>query len=325
MIKNDIMVSVSCIAYNHEKYIVQCLEGLLMQKTNFKFEILVHDDASTDRTADIIREYEKKYPDIIKPIYQTENQYSKGIPITSTYQYFRAKGKYFATCEGDDYWCDEYKLQKQYDLLEAHPECDFCVCKVQAVSESGKKMKKTYPDAPLSSGILSPDEFLKVACHDYQFQTSGYFTRKESEIMYFELNLSYKNVAKKAGIGDWPKLLYYGSRGSVVYIDDVMSCYRVNSIGSFDYNLQKNNKLHEHYQNMIKMMECFNKETEGRFEQYCNDFIFIYLCFARDYKKALSKKYRTYFKQCSRSYRIRLILSAYCPALVKLYEKIKGY
>ena len=75
---NNVMVSISCITYNHEKYISDAIESFLMQKTNFNFEILIHDDASTDRTADIIREYEKKYPDLIKPIYQTENQYSKG-------------------------------------------------------------------------------------------------------------------------------------------------------------------------------------------------------------------------------------------------------
>jgi len=97
-----------------------------MQKTTFAFEVLIHDDASTDGTADIIREYEKKYPDIIKPIYQTENQYSKGIKNTLTYQFPRAKGKYIAFCEGDDYWTDPYKLQKQADFLEANPEYNLC-------------------------------------------------------------------------------------------------------------------------------------------------------------------------------------------------------
>ena len=87
-----------------------------MQKTDFPFEILIHDDASTDGTADIIREYEAKYPDIIKPIYQTENQYSKGIKVSQVYQFPRAKGKYIALCEGDDYWTDPYKLQKQVDF-----------------------------------------------------------------------------------------------------------------------------------------------------------------------------------------------------------------
>lgn len=116
------LVSICCLAYNHEPYIRQCIEGFLMQKTSFVIEVLIHDDASTDKTADIIREYELKFPDLIKPIYQSENQYSKGIGVTRVYQFSRARGKYIAMCEGDDYWTDPYKLQKQVDFLENNPE-----------------------------------------------------------------------------------------------------------------------------------------------------------------------------------------------------------
>ena len=122
----SVEVSVVCNAYNHEKYIRSALEGFAMQKTSFPFEVLVHDDASTDRTAEIIREYEIKYPDIIKPIYSTENQYSKNDGSLSQIQNGRVQGKYIALCEGDDYWTDPLKLQKQYDLLESHPEIDIC-------------------------------------------------------------------------------------------------------------------------------------------------------------------------------------------------------
>lgn len=118
----DIIVSIITLTYNHESYIRECLDGILMQQTSFKFELLIHDDASTDNTANIIREYEAKYPDIIKPIYQTENQYSKKVPIGCTYLYPRAQGKYIALCEGDDYWTDPLKLQKQVDFLEANDE-----------------------------------------------------------------------------------------------------------------------------------------------------------------------------------------------------------
>ena len=119
---SDVLVSICCITYNHAPYIRQCLDGFIMQKTNFKFEILIHDDASTDGTANIIREYEENYPNIFKPIYQTENQYSKGKNISATYNWPRAIGKYIAQCEGDDYWTDPLKLQRQVDFLEANPE-----------------------------------------------------------------------------------------------------------------------------------------------------------------------------------------------------------
>lgn len=132
---SDVLVSICCITYNHAPYIRQCLDGFIMQKTNFKFEILIHDDASTDGTADIIREYEAKYPNILKPIYQTENQYSKGKNISATYNWPRAQGKYIAMCEGDDYWTDPLKLQKQVDFLEGHPDFSMCFHRAKIKNE----------------------------------------------------------------------------------------------------------------------------------------------------------------------------------------------
>lgn len=116
------LVSILCLVYNHRNFIRKCLDGFVMQQTNFPIEILIHDDASTDGSAEIIREYEKKYPMLFKPIYQSINQYSKGIPVSHTYQYPRCSGKYIATCEGDDYWKDPLKLQKQIAFLEEHPD-----------------------------------------------------------------------------------------------------------------------------------------------------------------------------------------------------------
>jgi len=144
------LVSVCVITYNHEKYIRQCLDGILMQKVNFPYEILIHDDASPDATADIIREYEAKYPDIIKPIYQTENQYSQGKSV-SRFNNDRARGKYIAQCEGDDYWTDPGKLQMQVDFLEAHPEYVGTAHNVSCVNEFGEPIKhsdfsKLHPD-----------------------------------------------------------------------------------------------------------------------------------------------------------------------------------
>ena len=120
------LVSIDCITYNHCKYIRDALEGFLMQRTNFPVEILIHDDASTDGTAEIIKEYEKQYPWLIKPVYQTENQYSKHNGTISKIQYGSALGKYIAFCEGDDYWTDPYKLQKQVDFLESNVWVDIC-------------------------------------------------------------------------------------------------------------------------------------------------------------------------------------------------------
>lgn len=113
------LLSIVCLAYNHAAFISETLDGFLRQETTFPFEIIVHDDASTDATATIIREYATRYPQVIKPIYQTENQYRKGVPF-STRLFAQAHGKYIAYCEGDDYWTDPRKLQIQVDFLEKH-------------------------------------------------------------------------------------------------------------------------------------------------------------------------------------------------------------
>lgn len=124
----QVMVTIRCITYNHEPYIRQCLEGFVMQKTNFRFEAIVHDDASTDGTAAIICEYAQKYPEIIKPIIETENQYSKHDGTIGRIMDAHTHGKYIAICEGDDYWIDPYKLQKQVDFLELHPSYSLVCC-----------------------------------------------------------------------------------------------------------------------------------------------------------------------------------------------------
>lgn len=142
------LVSICCITYNHAPFIRQALEGFLMQEapTGAKqedgwLEILVHDDASTDGTDAIIREYASKYPTKIYPLYEQENQYSKGV-IVDGFNYKRARGKYIAYCEGDDYWTDPYKLQKQVDFMEAHPECTVTFHRYDILQQEEQKWRK---------------------------------------------------------------------------------------------------------------------------------------------------------------------------------------
>ena len=124
---NSPLVSICCITYNHAQFIRKCLDGFLMQQTDFPIEILIHDDCSTDGTTEIIREYEAKYPNLIFPLYEEENQYQQGKAAEiDFYNYRRARGKYIAYCEGDDYWTDPLKLQKQVDFMEANPEYSVC-------------------------------------------------------------------------------------------------------------------------------------------------------------------------------------------------------
>lgn len=153
------LVAIKCPVYNHEPYLRDCLEGFVMQQTNFPFVAIVHDDASTDNSAAIIREYAEKYPDIIKPIYEIENQYSKhdgsvGRIMDAAIETTGAK--YVAMCEGDDYWTDPLKLQKQVDFMEANPEYSMCFHKVNTLIQETGEIKNEFivRDMPGKSTIL---------------------------------------------------------------------------------------------------------------------------------------------------------------------------
>ncbi len=115
------LLSIVCPAYNQEAFITQTLDGFLSQQTSFSYEILIHDDASTDSTAQIIAQYAKRHPTIIRPFYQEENQYRQGKPCVPAL-FGKTRGRYIAYCEADDYWTDPRKLQLQVDFLESHPD-----------------------------------------------------------------------------------------------------------------------------------------------------------------------------------------------------------
>lgn len=132
------IVSICCITYNHEKYIKETLKSLVNQKTTFEYEIIVHDDASTDNTRNIIEEFRKKYPDLIKTIYQDTNQYSQKIRILYEHVIPNVNTNYLAFCEGDDYWVDKNKLQIQFDFLEQNLEYSSCFHGVVKVNISGE-------------------------------------------------------------------------------------------------------------------------------------------------------------------------------------------
>lgn len=211
---NNPLVSINCITYNHELFIRDALEGFLMQKTDFEFEILIHDDASTDNTANIIREYEAKYPDLIKPIYQTENQYSKGNNPNRVYQFPRAKGKYIAMCEGDDYWTDPLKLQKQVDFLETNEEFSACVHQYDFLVNN--ELIKSHS---LLEQNLTVQNILNV---HVPFQTASVvFRRKLIENIKFPKVLS----------GDLFLFVLFTLNGKLKFFPESMSIYRKHSSG----------------------------------------------------------------------------------------------
>lgn len=295
---DEIAVSVCCTVYNHEKYLRKCLDGFVMQKTNFKFEVIVHDDASTDHSADIIREYQNKYPEIIKPIYQTENQYSKKKPITKTFIWPQIRGKYIAVCEGDDYWCCDHKLQKQFDYMEQNPQCSIAVHKVCCVDEGGNPLGSTYPAGAIHSKQFSTEEFLNYLFieESYPFQTSSYFRRKNIEEEKYNEDVSF---FKDISFGDIPTLLYFSTKGTLYFDEEVMSCYRVGSIGSWNTTLGKN--YQKILQENILMLQRFDQYTDHRYQALVQTSIVKkeFYCFQKtgQYKKMLGKKYKDCFRK----------------------------
>lgn len=219
-----IKVSISCATYNHKDFIRKCLEGFVMQKTNFEFEVLIHDDASTDGTTEIIKEYEKKYPHIIKPIYQTENQLSQKKTVTERFNLPRAQGKYFAFCEGDDYWTDENKLQTQVDFLDNNPDFSGCFHK------SLRKNIITEEDVcfkPSVEELNGKDVFtIHETLNAYFIETCSAMYRWD---IYKEelLNLYPKDIVNM----DSYFIYYFSLKGKIKYIDKLMSVKTINELG----------------------------------------------------------------------------------------------
>ncbi len=254
----EILVSIICNAYNQGDYIEQTIKGFLMQKTNFPFEILIHDDASTDSTAEIILKYQKEYPDLIKPLIQKENQYSKKAPITELYQVPRAKGKYIAMCEGDDYWTDPYKLQKQVDALEKHPEIDVCAHKTEIHSD--EKPIGVVPKIN-DNRIFSVED---VILGDGGFvATASLMFRKEW------LNRGYK-FAEIFSL-DYAWQIGGSLNGGMLYLSDTMCVYRKQAKNSWSKKVANNTAVHlEHWNYVKNILSTLNEETNYKYSKAIN-------------------------------------------------------
>ena len=211
-------VSVFCTTYNQVNYISQCLDGFLAQKTNFPFEVLVADDASTDGTSDIVRTYVERRPDVFTAILQDVNQYSQGVRITSKFLWPRSRGRYIALCEGDDWWTDPYKLQRQYDAMEAHREATWCVHASENVEAStGNVLFTTRPyDCDCILDFTQFGEYIQLVA------TASFFARRDIYASYVEAKPS-----KTKCHGDFKMSRFFSLMGSTIYLEKPMCAYRV--------------------------------------------------------------------------------------------------
>ena len=252
--KEQVVVSIQCLAYNHAAYIRQCLDGFIMQQTDFKFEAIVHDDASTDGTTDIIREYANKYPHIIKPIYEKENQYSKGIPGLITKKVaMQCKGKYIAICEGDDYWIDPFKLQKQVVYLESHPDCYLCGTNGLVLYEGATRNPQYF-----KNDFRSHDLGIGDVIWIWPFP-------KASLLVRANIYRDFPEWTKQINTGDLLLILLCLEKGnSVFYFGDITCVYRKDEISASSASMRTTNSSFVH--NHIILYEEYNKYSNYKYD-----------------------------------------------------------
>ncbi|WP_051119678.1 glycosyltransferase family 2 protein [Gillisia sp. CAL575] len=273
--EENIVVSICCLAYNHEAFISKCLDGFLVQKTLFAFEVLINDDASTDRTSTIIKEYENKYPKIIKPIYQSVNRFSvEGGGMNIRYNFSRAKGKYIAMCEGDDYWTNPFKLQNQVDFLEANSNYVIHSGKAKVLMQN--ELNEIIGN-PLSKNTYDITDFLTknnlITCTVLFRNTTV-------------LEAAFKNLM----FGDWMLYVQLLSKksGNLAYVsNDLYSVYRMHEGGVTQSLIApyKNDKVHLRQIIAIKRFLKVNYQKEDiiQINYYCLN-LFKYYFINRDYK-----------------------------------------
>ncbi|MBR5597734.1 MAG: glycosyltransferase [Lachnospiraceae bacterium] len=311
---NEILVSILCMTYNHENYIKDTLEGFINQKTDFKYEIIVNDDASSDKTPQILKNYENKYSHFFFPIYQVENQYSKGVDIVVDILLPKARGKYIAFCEGDDYWIDEYKLQKQVNALETNLEVDGCVHRVKVVSEkNGTDIRFCAPE---NMDTIIPTS--KVIS-----EGGGYIGT--CSIMYRKEVASYRFAFEDVINFDYTYQIKMSLKGGVIYLNDCMGVYRINTIGSWSSIITKDSeKAKIHLNKVLNMLIQLDQDTGNKY-----DFA-IKCAIGRAYMEyflregrvlaVLKKEYYQYFKLLN----LRVRIGYYKSATIIKIKRILG-
>ncbi len=291
---SDILVSIWCTSFNHELFIRDALEGFVRQKTNFRYEIIIHDDASTDGTKQIIEEYQKKYPDLIIPIFQMQNQFSKGVSLFDTFGAKYVRGKYIAMCEGDDFWTDEEKLQKQVDFLEQHPDYSMCCHAGYYVDNEGYKLnglfKKFDSDCTLDTDTVIKEWICPTASIVYNYE--DYMNHRFPPLV-------------DAPCGDYPKIINFSLYGKIYYFSEVMCAYRINetSLSASWHNasayIHKNEKF-------IKMLNQIDTFTNFRYRQSI-DYMrakreYENLCLQGKMKEAQNDRYSTFVNSNRKRY-----------------------
>ncbi len=295
------LVTVILPTHNHAPFIAQAIESVLMQKTDFSFDVLLHDDASTDGTADICRTYAARYPDVIKLIAQTENQYQKDRRIQSHILIPKVQAKYTAILDGDDYWTDSQKLQKQVSYLEAHPDCTLCIGAADVVDVNGKFVRKTAPYA--ENRKVDPVDMIRAG---------GGFTATNTIVMPTQLLKNLPEFADHIEAEDIPFQLLGALKGYAWYIADTLMAYRQAVPGSWStrqYASGTETRI-KTSRDIIALNEGYDAFSGGKYHEAFLEAIryqeFLILCYEHKLREATRPPYREFYRGLSTKRKLRL-------------------
>lgn len=309
-------VSVYCMTYNHKNTIAQTIESILGQQTDFDFELIIHDDASTDGTGEIVREYAERFPERIIPIIQKQNQFYS-CNIAKTYLNPVAKGKYVAICEGDDFFTDSKKLQKQVNFLEKNDDCSLIFHAVSQIMPSGEETSFR----PLKkSGYVSADTIIS---------RGGLFCPSVSIMVKSEVMKDFPLFRSMADVYDYPLQILAATKGKVYYLDENMASYRFAGEGSWTAQRENSADI-EHLENERDWLAVFNEYSEGKFIKAIN-FHLAHLYFTqwrKTFDKSLKNETKNLVKKLPLSKRIvfggaMLVFSVLGKGANKIFSQIK--
>lgn len=313
------IITVVVMTYNQKKYISKTLDSILTQKGDIDFNIIIHDDCSNDGTSEIVKEYQKKYSDIITLVEEKERKFLKEgfnmmifnhvVPLIDS--------KYVAYCDGDDYWCDEYKLKKQLDFMENNQNYSMCFhCAYQLKNNddlSSKWFMGDEADVDMSF-IISENPGIKIA-------TSSLFVKSD-------VFKDFPDWRKKYPVEDIPLYINAAMNGQIHRLSDVMCVYRQFSSGSWSsQNKDDTQKMIDHLTKMMDAVRCFNEQSEGAYQQLVSkqlvSFEFRIALLKKDYKTIFLEKYKNLYRQLSKRERISLKLQYKAPRLYNLIHRKK--
>ncbi len=305
---NDYKVSIVCLTFNHKKYIKECLEGFLMQKTDFKYEIIVHDDASTDGTGEMIKKFAEQYPDKIVPIIQETNQFSKGVDIVNDIIMPKAQGRYIAFCEGDDMWVFPEKLQLQVEFMDEHQEYSACVHNTYF-----RHCEKKIKDFPMfvwkNDTDLTFEDIMKWSAFGYQ--TSSLFTKKE-----------LVEHTPPFGYGEHSMAIYLALVGKIRFIAKTMSVYRFRSSEfATRANTRSRQKLLEEYKQTVENLNQVHDYVDSEKKKLVQVRIDGYIEGIKHLENISDEQYLSESKRLERNNGIKLFIRANFQGLYKILKE----